>query len=169
MSETKSDRVHELWYNSARKFDYYITGLSVALVAYWGKLLSPTTNFVSRESLLALGLLVLLVSIYLGLRRMEKDIEATASNFRYLFLAEQAEVLESASAQSTLLHDVTQGSIQTPAQVKQRAGKFRSASKHAEDKTADLGRVSQKLYKWRNRALGFGLLLAIASRLWPTN
>ena len=168
MSDTRSDRVHALWFESSARFDYYLTGLSVALIAYWGKNLSPPTAAISRDSLLAVALLVLLVSVLLGLLRMEKDIRATGLNFEHLYLSEQAQILESASTQGPVLHDMVHGADQTPAQVKLRAERYRSASKQEERRAASLALAAQRLYMWRGRTLAAGLLLAIASRLWPT-
>lgn len=168
-TKTRGDYVHQLWHDSARKFDYYLTGLSVALIAYWGKGLNPPATVFSRESLLAAALSLLLLSVILGLLRMEKDVQATGLNFQQIYLSEQAQVLESASTQGPLLHDIVHGTVQTPENVRGRAEKYRAASKNAEQLAVSVGRAAQRLYVWRGRTLALGLLLAIVSRMLPAN
>lgn len=169
MPDMKSDRVYALWFESSARFDYYLTGLSVALIAYWGKNLSPPTAVLCRETLLAVGLLVLLCSVLLGLLRMEKDIQATGLNFEALHLSERAQSLESAAAQNSLLHDVGHGVIQTPEHARLLAKRCQDAANETVEAASALGIAAQRLYRWRGRAFAMGLLFAIASRILPND
>ncbi|MBK9304483.1 MAG: hypothetical protein IPM94_11485 [bacterium] len=166
MSTTRSDRIYELWFDADCKFEYYLTGLTFTVIAYWGKGLKTPHAILSPETATALGLSLLLVSAIFGLRRMERSIQVVRLNSRALYLSEKAAGYESASARPGLSKDMVSGIVVSPHEASQRASQIRNKS-YALDKAIEkLTPQGKYLYRWRNRTLIVGLTLTLASHLW---
>jgi hypothetical protein len=140
MSASRSVQLYAAWLEGTTKLDYYILGIVLALVGYWGKDLHPLEIASGRQVAEVLGLLLLLLSGYLGVRRIETTLVLLQLNQRRLHQQER------------------------PSADVERAQRLLSKFDAAFNKQ---GRKAVGQYKWRNKLLFAGVLLVLASRLWP--
>lgn len=168
MPTARSDRVYELWFDADSKFEFYLTGLTVTMIAYWGKGFVAPRALLSPETLRVIGLASLLVSAFLALKRMERAVQVLRLNSHSLHLSEKAQAHEEASARPGLSKEMVTGRIISPQNAANRAAHLRSQSQIVNSHIGKLRPSAKSLYKWRNRTLICGIALYLGSRLWPS-
>jgi len=146
--EKRSLLAYEHYRESEQRFEYFILGLSVALVAYVAQSAKPERLGLSPYTLTLLSVLLIVASIIFGFTRIALMILAKRLNHDILHLGEKRGQLVPARGTSVLNRD--SGEQLTPKQIEQELNEMVVAR-------------MRRYYPWRNWLLlaGFlGLLLA---------
>jgi len=138
---------HKYWQQADERFDYFITGVTGAMCAYLVQTMTINPISFSPNSLELAGLAVLLISTYLGIKRIETAIGLHRSNFQMLHDQEVAAV-----ARKDGLLDV----------AKYHDNHYKSVKDAADGRVIWLNRFTV----WRNGALVCGVLLIVAAKVW---
>ncbi len=76
-----SAKAYDNYREASQRFEYFVLGLCVAVVAYAGQTLQPE-RFGSNSSTVEIGAILLLIAcVALGLKRVEKIIAFHVANF----------------------------------------------------------------------------------------
>jgi len=81
---SRSDQVFQNLKSAEQKFEYFILGVAVALFAYIGEKNTPQPISFSQNSFELLALVLLVVSIFSGFKRIEKNITSQTVNYSKL-------------------------------------------------------------------------------------
>jgi len=71
-----TDKVYDFWRDSAQRFDYFITGLIGAVVAFIAQAYAPDKIGLNPSTLETLSLVILFASFWFGFKRIESNVEA---------------------------------------------------------------------------------------------
>lgn len=141
MSSERSVTIYGSWLSAVQQFDYFMTGLALAMVGYIGANLDGSSLRLNGEGTIVVAGLLLLGSAAAGLQRIELGIEILLLNYRKL--------------------DALERSKQVAGRDSRVAGNLRAFAGHASKQLEKLADRSKIYYRVRNILLlsGFGLLL----------
>jgi hypothetical protein len=169
MSESRSVVLHREWLTAASKFDYAITGISVALVAYLGARGDVVRFGLDGAGFEAAGLVLILASGVAGFKRIESTIAVISLNSAMLKCGEEAGEVAAAlhtPGGGTFVNKES-GDVMTGPQLAVLFNEKRvmaATAEHAVKKEADRAAA---WYRRRNWLLWLGLLALAASRIAP--
>jgi hypothetical protein len=166
MAGEHSAKAYDYWRQASEKFDYFVTGLSGALVAYIGQTIEPHRIGLSAESaeLAALGLLA--ASVVAGFKRIETNVTFLSIMQKDAKNDETKNELRSISGHA-LVVDLASGLPLSPGEIAARITKHEVVSKAAEEKLDELKAQSVSWYRWRNRLLMAGFAALVIAKLLP--
>ena len=165
MSTDRSDKVHDYWRQSSEKFDYFVTGVTGALCAYISQTFKPEQISLSPNTLELISLLILILSVYAGFKRIEYTVETFRYNHRSLYLSEQVGQLITKYNGGHLINEAT-GEIISPEIVELKIQTLKEIQPKVEENAEKAATGSGNWYKWRNRFLTIGFLMLVASKIW---
>jgi hypothetical protein len=164
MSDPRSVRVYFAWLDASQRFDYFVTGVSVAMVGYLASTVKADPYSVS-STLEVLALILILASAYVGLRRIEATLVAMQLDGKRLASGEAAGALK-------YIHRTGGRSLRTSTGEIIEANE---AGRRANEQTAfsaDVERLEQQWmdraagrYRWRNLLLLSGILVLVSARV----
>jgi hypothetical protein len=166
MMTQRSDAAYSFWRESSERFDYFVTGLTGALVAYVGQTIQAHRIGTSPESVELLALVVLVASVMLGFKRIETNVEIFKLMHKRLYNEESRGNLLSTFQGKPVINKST-GDVMGPAEVLQQAQEHQLHVEAIEEVTNKLIKESGQLYAWRNRTLVAGFALLVGSRILP--
>jgi hypothetical protein len=166
MSSNRSDTVYGYYRESSDKFDYFITGISGALVAFVGQNISPVRIGWNSGTVELLGLTVLLGSLLLGFRRIETNVTVFQLMHQRLHREEGRGNLLAAYQGGTMLNSST-GDVLSPIEIEALALNLKAEKEVIAEKLEELSSQSGRFYRWRNRLLLAGFILLITARILP--
>jgi hypothetical protein len=159
---------YEHYQDASQRFEYFIIGISVALVAYAGEKLEPQRLAVSPYMCEVIAIALIIASVVLSFLRMEKIILFHGKNIQILDFEERRGIMQRFLLKGEPQVNTESGELWKPEDMKKQISEFDRVipelKKHAEHVNAEIA----KLYSWRNflLAVGFGALF-IAKILTP--
>ncbi len=166
MPTERSDKLHSDWRSSAEKFDYFILGVVCALCAFIGQGYKPGKLGVNPAALELIALLVLVLAVVAGFRRIEQTLLVTALNQRELHALEaRGGMLTKMQHGRTLINEAT-GQTFTLAQAEQRVQELTNTINATRPSIQAAGDNAHRQYKRRNALALIGFLLLLSARVW---
>jgi hypothetical protein len=155
---------YENWRSTSDKFDYFVLGLTTAVCAYISEHLEPQRIAFAPNTLEILALIILLISVFYGFRRLEKSIVVHSVTHQ---LWEREELLQKTHTnQSIQMVDPKSGKILSDQEAKRSISEVENSvtdGKIGRDKAA---KQAADAYSWRNRLLFLGVAALLASKIW---
>jgi len=166
MATDRSDKLHADWRASTEKFDYFILGVVCALCAFIAQGYKPAKLGVNPSALELVALLVFVLAVVEGFRRIEQTLMVTALNSRELraFEARGGMVAKMQSG-GNLINEAT-GQIFTPQQALARVEELTRNVQAVRPLLEEAKTSAHRHYKRRNAFALVGFLLLLASRVW---
>jgi hypothetical protein len=158
-------KVFDSWREAAQKFDYFVTGLIGALVAFIGQSFNPVPVGFNAGTLELASLLILVASFWAGFRRIESNTENLRLTFERNRLEDQLIDLRTAKASGNLAYGMQTGQ---PLSENERDNLITSIQAQYNTKHQLLIEFSNRAYKfyhWRNYLLIFGFVLLLGARV----
>lgn len=150
--------------SAQHKFEYFIFGITVALFAYIGEKYNPEPISLSQNTFELSALIILVITIIIGFKRLENHITSQAYNFHKLHQGEKL-----GSIKKALLtpgeHICENGDLFDREKGQRDAEAIQSAIINYNEKMKNIDTQNIKLYKWRNRLLIFGFVLLAISKV----
>jgi hypothetical protein len=164
-----SRSAHQLWSESSQRFDYFVTGISIALVAYLAPTVAETTFQHWSGALQPLALFMFFAAAALGLKGIENSVVYRGANYEKLIADERTNLLfEGLHSGSTPTNPDTD-SVVPLEQLKADRNASALRAKEAEKRMRQLGNLGRRLYSGRSWSLIAGLSLLIIARILPTS
>jgi hypothetical protein len=164
LATERSDAVYGYWRDASEKFDYFVTGLTGALVAFIGERLQPTPLGPNAATVEVAALLLLIASVMVGFKRIEVVVTSFRLMYQRTYRQEARGALVSAYQGGGLLNSST-GDVLSPVEIEHKVGVLEAETDAAEKHLEELAVSSASLYRWRNRLLLAGFLTLVASRI----
>lgn len=166
MSEKKSLVVFRAGQEAAQKFDYFMAGLTGAIIAYIAQAYTPKKLAFDHHSLEPLGLVLLALSFYFGLKRIESTITATRMNFQSLHESESAGAYTKAIAEgrSPLAYNPSTGEI-VGDDLHGRRDRHMKRSERASELHEEVATKASRYYKLRNWFLLAGFAAIFSAKI----
>lgn len=165
--EDAGQYTHGAWREAAQRFDYFVNGVAIALVAYVGQNFStaPRALFSAATfELLALGLL--LAAVIAGLKRLEGIVVHIGLNYGQLTAEEMVNLLAKGIQSGGIAIDPDTNNPVPIAKVEKDRDDWVKRAKTAAKKMQELGQRSIILYNTRNWLLLVGFVMLIGSRVY---
>jgi hypothetical protein len=150
---------------ASQRFDYFILGLSVALVAYAGKTLQPEKFGINPYTLEVASLLALIASIIIGFKRIEQTIVAHLVRFKLLDLRKSRGTMTEGFIEGKTRIMPERGEKWTPDDMKREIDQLDLLIPDCERKFEEVGDKAAKFYSWRNALLICGFIGYFFSKL----
>jgi hypothetical protein len=168
MSTERSDQLYAHYLEAAQKFDYFVTGVSLALVGYLGQALHPANIGWNPATIELLSIVTLLGSAVSGLKRIETNVTLIGVSHRRLYEQEAAGSAASAALSGGAAINKSTGEVFSAAQLVYKARYYQVGAEVTKEKLDKLATESGRWYRVRNASLIVGLGLLILSRILPT-
>ena len=160
-----SAKTYDNYREASQRFEYFVLGLCVAVVAYAGQTLQPERFGLNSYTVEIGAILLLIACVALGLKRVERIIAFHGANLR---------VLEFKGRRSALAKFVLEGGSRVnpetsepwrPDDMKKQIAEFDKIVPELEKNLGDLNQALVRLYSWRNWLLISGLIGLVASKI----
>jgi hypothetical protein len=165
MSTERSDKLHENYQQAVEKFDYFVLAVTGALCTYISQVYKPAKIDVNPATLELLSLLLLVGAAVAGFRRVERTIQVTILNHRYLRTQEEKGALSAKANGGHLINEST-GEIFSPGSVSQRIEEMSRSIPIIRTKLEAAISAAERSYKTRNALLFIGFCSLVASKVW---
>lgn len=165
MTTKRSDGLYESWRLSTEKFDYFILAVLGALCAYISQNYSPEKIGVNPGTIEFLSLLILVLSVILGFRRIEQTNQSLRLNHQLLHSYERRGNLSEVIEKGTGTNRGT-GEIYTPEYAMQETVVLTSKIKTIEPLLKESQIKAKKYYNLRNYSMFLGFMLLIFAKLF---
>lgn len=166
MATERSDKAYDAWREASEKFDYFITGVTGALVAFIAENLEPARLGLNEVTIEIASVLLLLGSVVIGFKRIETNVTIYRLTSQRLYSTEARGALLSAFQGTPLINQAT-GDVYSATGVAHEAQIHQAQVRVIEEKSDELAKLSASLYRWRNKLLISGFLLLVISRILP--
>ncbi len=164
MSE-RSDIVYGHLNEANQRFEYFVLGLSGALVSYSAQALKPHKLDWSAYSLEIFCLALLILSILVGFKMLELAIHCKRLNADALHLGETRGKLKAAYAKGGSALNEATGVVHTNQSLMEQIARLDQNIPKVQEALARFSAKGPKLYKIRNRLLGIGFLGLFIARV----
>jgi len=171
MPEPRSDSLFHSYYKSSEQFDYFMLGLTGAVVAYLAQNV-PVSRFSSPSyDIYLVAVVVLLVAVYCGFRRIEISNVCKRLNAKALHLAEKRgklkEALKNLMPGGSILNSET-GETHTEPEIITMIDEISESLPKGEAALKEQQNRSLRFYKMRNRMFFAGVVgVLIAKTVGP--
>jgi hypothetical protein len=156
---------YEHWRESSQKFDYFMTGLSGALVAYIAETYSPQRIGWSPNSIELLSVFLLVASLVAGFKRIDYNVGAFKIMSQKLDAEEKLGSLTASMSNAPVLNVLT-GEILTFTDIESKRAYYTQVISFSESKLKTWTDRSFKAYRLRNYLLVMGFSAIITSKIW---
>lgn len=165
MSSDRSDNAYWAYSDSKDKFDYYMTGLAAAVFVYGVKNLVPQVLAFSPYGLRVLALVLILIAVILGLKRIESIVALKLWQHRRLYNQELSGALATAPGGGLLVNKAT-GDVLTVGHIAHELDRAKLELGALEDHIVREQNLAGALYHWRDRLLAAGFCALLAAQIW---
>ena len=158
-------KIFDSWREASQKFDYFVTGLIGALVAFIGQSFHPVRIGINPGSLELASLLILVASFWAAFKRIESNTENLRLTFERNRAEDQLIEIRTARESGNIAHDMQTG---RPLSDEEKDKLVESYKTKYNAKHALLEKFSTRAYHyyhWRNYLLIFGFLLLLVARV----
>ncbi|NOT09866.1 MAG: hypothetical protein HOP28_16860 [Gemmatimonadales bacterium] len=167
MSTDRSDRVYFSWLDSAAKFDYYVTGVALALVGFLGATFT-IGRFGLNPSTLELGALgAFLAATIVGFKHLESQVSFLSAMHRRLYEEESAGAIASAASQGRTMLNTSTGRVYSTLQLVEQLYSHKVGTTAASERLDELVVILKRRYRNRNAFLLGGFCLLVLARILP--
>jgi membrane protein implicated in regulation of membrane protease activity len=160
----RSPAAYEEYREAAQRFEYFVLGVSVALIAYVGRTLEPHKLGWSAYSLQIMAVAILVASAVVGFLKMRQIVFLSQCNHDKLHLEERSGILLSTIQNGPFLNALS-GEYWTEADVKKEVTNIQQI---LPDRLKQLDKIESKitkLDKWRNALLAVGFISLVVGRI----
>ena len=164
MPEKRSIIAFEYYREGEQRFEYFITGISMALCAYVGQTLQAQKFGLNPYTLEVLSLALVVTSIIFGFKRIEVGISLKSLNHQMLHLGEVRGVL--VSNPQGFINQLS-GEVLTPDEIKKRIATINKDLPNIEKDMKSAQDKILKYYRCRNWLLLCGFIGLFASKILP--
>jgi hypothetical protein len=166
MSDEKISLLFKNAIEGQQKFDYFISGFTGALFAYTAQTYIPQRLDFGPSAIEPFALLLLALSFFFGLKRIETTNLARALNHDALDAAQKAGNLTEALGRGTARgFNPHSGEIMTQENIAYRRELNIALSKQAEDEFNKVAARGERYYNFRNLFLQAGFLAILVAKL----
>jgi len=158
-------KIFDSWREASQKFDYFVTGLIGALVAFIGQSFSPVPVGINPGTLELASLLILVISFWAGFKRIERNTENLRLTFERNRLEDQLIELRTAKETGNVAFGMQTGQ---PLSAVERDKLLESMQGQYNAKHQLLIAFSNSAYRFyhgRNYLLIVGFLLLLVARV----
>src|SRR5437016_14429043 len=143
-------KAYDNYREASQRFEYFVLGLCVAVVAYAGQTLRPE-RFGLNSYIVEIGAILLLIAcVALGLKRVEKIIAFHAANLRVLEFKERRSALAKFVLEGGSRVNPETSELWRPDDMKKQIAEFDKIIPGLEKSLSDLNDALVRLYSWRN-------------------
>jgi len=155
----------EHYRDASQRFEYFVLGVSVALIAYAGQALIPRKIGVSAYTLEIIGILLIIVAVVISFKRLEKLIFGLQITVRLVDAQEHRALLAKVFIEGGNRHDLGRGELWKPGDMKQQIEEYDKIIPHYEKTIEEINVVAFRFYRWRNWLLICGFVTLFAGRI----
>jgi len=155
---------YEHYRDASQRFEYFILSVSGALCAYIGQNLTPQKIGLTPYTLEVFSLFLLVGSVFVGFKRIEKLILFHRLNHTLLSLSEQRGQLLTNFKGGSLVNALS-GETFSAEGVTRRLSELEQAIPARENELDQVALRGNFYYKMRNRLLGAGFLGLLVSKI----
>jgi hypothetical protein len=161
----KAHSVFEAGREAQQKFDYFVTGLTGAVLSYVSQNFSPHRIGMNPESLNPLALVLLGVSFFCGFKRIETSTLVMQLNFQMLDAEERSTAAVGHLSGGRAGYDPATGRAITMEETEARRQYWVAARDDANKAVRVAAARADRYYHWRNRLLYAGLAAIVLSKV----
>jgi hypothetical protein len=166
MATERSDKLHADWRTSTEKFDYFILGVVCAICAFIAQGYKPAKLGFNPATLELVALLIFVLAVVAGFRRIEQTLLVTVLNQRELHAFEaRGGMIAKMPEGRTIVNEAT-GQIFTPDQATARVAELTKTIQDTKPLLATAKASAHIQYKRRNALALTAFLLLLAARVW---
>ena len=165
MSTERSDQAYQSYIEALQKFDYFIVGVSIALVGYLGAALRPIGLGWNPATIELAAIASMLLSAVAGLKRIEANVSLLGASQKRLYEQEAAGALKSAALQGGPALNKGTGEFLSPGDLLAKAQYHEVGAEVVAKHVGRLERWSGRWYRARDLFLVLGLALLVLARL----
>ena len=162
--EQRSLLVYKNLKAAQEKFDYFVLGMTAALFAYLGENYAPEQLGLSQNTVELISLLLLLISLVAGFKRLKFDLALQQGNFYELDLDERRNVMNQALSVSGSVLNLNTGDAVNKEAVAARAKQIQERLPSLLKATEKYARKGSMAYSVRNWSLLSGFVLLAVSK-----
>ena len=166
MPTDRSDKLHADWRTSSEKFDYFILGIVCAICAFIAQSYKPGKLGINPTTLELVALLVFVLSVVAGFRRIEQTLLVTVLNQRELHAYEARGGMVSKMPEGRTLINEATGQLFTPQQAEGRVAELTKTIRETRPMLEAAKVAAHTQYKRRNSLALAAFLLLLAARVW---
>ena len=150
----------EHYRDASQRFEYFILGVSVALIAYAGQALHPQKIGATAYAAEIMGILLIIAAVLISFKRLEKLIFGLQMTVRLVDSQEHQALLAKGFIEGGNRQDLGRGELWKPDDMKKQIDEYDKIIPDYEKTIEDVNVTAFRLYRWRNRLLmcGFGTL-----------
>lgn len=164
MSNTRSDGVYEKWRDSVEKFDYFFLGTLGALCAFISQTYKPEKIGMNSGTAELIALLILVLGVVFGFRRIESTNIITSINHKILYASERRGAMV-AIIQNGNSTNIQTGEIYTPELARTEADRLTQQMNQLEFQIEHWKKQANRTYKLRNMLTFCGFLILVAAKV----
>ena len=165
LPEDRSLIVIEHLQKASQKFEYFIVSASMGLFAYVGEKYQPEKLGWSSNTVEVLAILLLLVSVFLGFKRIEQFVKALRINLDVLHWGQERGRYVSAKCKSGETVDLSTGNIITTKVMDDQIEILTHKLEKQTSETPVFDRAMERVLWWRNLFLVAGLLILFVAKV----
>ena len=166
MTTERSDKLYATWRDSTEKFDYFILGVTGALCAFISQTYKPVKIGINAGTLEVIALLILVLAVVAGFRRLEKTLLITAINHQELHAYEaRGGMVANLKPDQQILNQAT-GQVFSPEAATKRIAELTESIEQLQRQVAPIQQVAERHYHARNYLTLIGFLLVVAAKVW---
>jgi hypothetical protein len=155
----------EHYRDASQRFEYFILGISLALVAYAGQTLAPQRLGLNAYTLEVIGILVIISAIVISFKRLEKIISGLQMNFHLVDSREGRGLLAKAFIEGGNRIAPERGELWKPQDMKKQIEEYDKIIPECEKMIDEVNAIAAQLYRWRNWLLTCGFLALLFGRI----
>jgi hypothetical protein len=166
MPTDRSDKLHADWKASTEKFDYFILGVVCALCAFIAQGYKPAKLGINPSTLEFVALLVFVLAVVAGFRRIERTLQVTLLNHQVLHAYEaRGGMVSKMSEGRTLINEAT-GQLFSPEQAQARVAELTKSIQELKPLLESAKARAHVYYTRRNGLSLTAFLLLLSARVW---
>lgn len=165
MEQTRSEQMYYHWISATAQFDYFVSGVSLAITGYLAARLEPVRVALTPAGLEILAVLLMLGCSVASLKRVEAIVTLTGAMHRRLHQEEVAGGLKKAATGGSMVRNEATGDVFSAAQALELAFAAKAGAKATAADTAKWADRAWSWYRWRNRLLYSGLVAYALSQI----
>ncbi len=165
MATKRSDGLYESWRSSTEKFDYFVLGVLGALCAYISQNYRPERIGINPGTLELIALLVLVLGVFFGFRRVEATNQSLHINHNLLHSYERRGNLSEVLEKGMGINRET-GEIYTPEFAKSEISTLNVKIQKIEPMLKGSQSKAKRYYKLRNHSMFIGFILLLLAKLY---
>jgi hypothetical protein len=155
----------EHYRDASQRFEYFVLGVSVALVAYAGQTLPPQRIGLNAYTLEIIGILLIISAIVISFKRLEKLIFGLQINLHLIDSRESRGLLAKAFIEGGNRMASERGELWKPEDMKKQVDEYDKIIPDCEKTIAEVNVVAGRLYRWRNWLLICGFVALFFGRI----